>query len=115
VVHGLAHHAREDLLQLGRVAGGGQRRADHVILQPEVLRVGPARAAQPQRHTDPAQTEVGHGIQAPLQLVEHVVEGGRRAGEHVGSADGHVRVVVLERQERRVQRTQAVLQHGPSP
>ncbi len=104
----------DQLAQLGLAAGGGQGRVAHVVLDVEVRVVHPDRAAQLEGDELHHLAVARHQGELGVDHGDDVGEGRRRALEDGDRGDVHVADVVLDVEERRVQRAQPVSAHRPS-
>jgi hypothetical protein len=83
-----------------------------VVAQVQVRVVDPARAPLAERDEGEPLAVAGHERQAPLEHLEQLVVGGRRALEQHHAGHVHVRRRVLEVEEGRVEAGQTIAWHG---
>ena len=108
-VEPLGEDAPGQALQRALVAGARQRGVAYVVVGVEVGVVGPDRTSLSERHVREPLAVARHEVQAADDVLDEFVERRRVALEHHHGRDVHVRSrVVLEVQERRVERRQAI-------
>ena len=116
-VQALGEHARAHGEQRVLVAGRGQRRVAHVVGEVERRVVDPQRAAGLERRRRELLAVARDEVQPRLDVREELLQPGRLALEQREGADVHVRVRLLLRQERGIDRRQPVEMllggHGP--
>ena len=110
----LGEHAARERAQLLLGAGRGQRGLAHVVAQVQVRVVDPARPALAERHEGELLAVARDEVEPALDPRDELVVGGRVAVEEHHRGDVHVGGVVLEVQERRVERGQPVRHQAPT-
>ncbi len=108
-VQALGEQPSGELLERGVVGRARQRGVADVVARVEVRVVGPHRPALPERHVGEALAVARHQVQAAEDVIDELLRRRRLALEHHHRRHVHVRGrVVLQVQEGRVQRGQAV-------
>ena len=110
----LRHDPADELAQLALATGGGQRRVAQVVLNVEMRVVDPDRAPQLERDEADLLAVARDQVQLGVHHGDDVAEGRRGTLEDGHRGDVHVGHVVLNVEERRVQRAQAIRTHRPS-
>ena len=108
----LREDAAGEVLELVLVAGGGEGRRAHVVAQVQMRVVDPLRPALAERHVGEALPVARHEGEPVLDRLEQVVVGRGRPLEHHHGRHVHVRGAVLEVEEGRIERCQAVGRHA---
>ena len=111
----LRHDAADQLAQLALAARGGQRRVAQVVLDVEVRVVDPDRASQLEGDEADLLAVPRDEVELGVHHGDDVAEGRRRALEDGDRGNVHVGHVVLDVEERGVQRAQAIRTHRSPP
>ena len=110
----LGHHPADQLAELALAARGGQRGVAQVVLDVEVRVVDPDRTPQLEGDEADLLAVARDQVELGVHHGDDVAEGRRRTLEDGHRGDVHVGHVVLDVEERRVQRAQAIRTHRPS-
>ncbi len=111
----LRHDASHQLAQLALAAGGGQRRVAQVVLDVEMRVVHPDRASQLEGNGADLLAVARDEVELGIHHGDDVAERRRGALEDGDRGNVHVGHVVLDVEERGVQRAQAIRAHATLP